>query len=225
MPGKIAFYAVRKGRIPGIYLTWNEAKKQINGYSGAIFKKFNTKQQALKFANISHHKYNSQLKTSSPKETSALPEILAPKETYGKKITSVMCFTDGSCLGNPGPCGAGVFIQFPDGKEIRRAFDLGHGTNNIGELTAIGMVLAIFINDKEPKTLEIISDSTYSIGMINYDWKVKANKELINSIKTNLAIVRKTHVVSFIKVEAHCGIYGNEIADQLAVQGASGLVS
>ena len=36
---KKKFYAVKKGRKPGIYQTWNEAKSQVSGFKGAIFNK------------------------------------------------------------------------------------------------------------------------------------------------------------------------------------------
>ena len=34
------FYAVKKGRTPGIYRTWDAAKEQIDGFSGAEYKSF-----------------------------------------------------------------------------------------------------------------------------------------------------------------------------------------
>lgn len=40
MKPKSKFYAVRIGRKPGVYNTWNEAKEQIDRYPGAIFKSF-----------------------------------------------------------------------------------------------------------------------------------------------------------------------------------------
>ena len=40
------YYAVAKGRQIGIYTTWTECKEMINGYSQAIFKKFDTKNEA-----------------------------------------------------------------------------------------------------------------------------------------------------------------------------------
>lgn len=43
------YYAVKVGRIPGIYQTWDEAKAQVNGYSGAIYKSFATLQEADEF--------------------------------------------------------------------------------------------------------------------------------------------------------------------------------
>jgi len=40
------YYAVAAGRNPGIYTTWNEAEKQVNGFSGARHRKFSNKQEA-----------------------------------------------------------------------------------------------------------------------------------------------------------------------------------
>ena len=36
------FYAVKTGRNPGIYHTWEECRKQILGFSGARYKSFAT---------------------------------------------------------------------------------------------------------------------------------------------------------------------------------------
>ncbi len=40
------YYAVKEGRIPGIYENWDLCKQQTDGYSGAIFKSFKTKEEA-----------------------------------------------------------------------------------------------------------------------------------------------------------------------------------
>ena len=36
------FYAVKIGRKPGIYLTWDECKQQVDKFKGAVYKSFNT---------------------------------------------------------------------------------------------------------------------------------------------------------------------------------------
>ena len=46
---KNKYYAVRKGRIPGIYRTWSECQKQVTGYPGAVFKGFVTEEEAQSF--------------------------------------------------------------------------------------------------------------------------------------------------------------------------------
>jgi hypothetical protein len=44
-----SFYAVARGRCPGIYETWPEAHAQTSGHKGALFKKFQTKEEAEAF--------------------------------------------------------------------------------------------------------------------------------------------------------------------------------
>ena len=44
-------YVVAKGRIPGIYFDWENTKKQIDGFSGAIYKSFTDKKEADKYYN------------------------------------------------------------------------------------------------------------------------------------------------------------------------------
>lgn len=43
------YYAVKKGKIPGIYITWKEAEQQVKGYPQPIFKKFTTLESAQQF--------------------------------------------------------------------------------------------------------------------------------------------------------------------------------
>ena len=47
MAGK--FYAVRVGRTPGIYLSWDECKKNVDGFSGPVYKSFKTRAEAEAF--------------------------------------------------------------------------------------------------------------------------------------------------------------------------------
>ena len=36
------YYAVKKGKHPGVYKTWSECQQQVSGFSGAIYKSFPT---------------------------------------------------------------------------------------------------------------------------------------------------------------------------------------
>lgn len=45
------FYAVRKGMQPGIYESWEECREQIDHYSGALFKKTKTREEAEAYMN------------------------------------------------------------------------------------------------------------------------------------------------------------------------------
>lgn len=45
------WYAVRRGRVTGVYDNWKECEAQIKGYPGPSFRKFYDERQALDFAN------------------------------------------------------------------------------------------------------------------------------------------------------------------------------
>ena len=60
---KIKYYAVRKGFTPGIYLSWEECKKQINNFSGAEFKGFNDILEAEKYINMNNNTEKQQSET------------------------------------------------------------------------------------------------------------------------------------------------------------------
>jgi len=46
---KWSYYAVAKGRKVGLFTTWDDCKKQVNGFKGARFKGFHSKDDAEKF--------------------------------------------------------------------------------------------------------------------------------------------------------------------------------
>jgi ribonuclease HI len=122
----------------------------------------------------------------------------------------VIVYADGACSGNPGPAGLGVAIF--DGDEKRELSEyLGHGTNNIAELTAIQRALEALAGDE--RLIEIKTDSSYSIGVLTKSWKAKANQALIADVKAALAKVKNVRITY---VKGHAGIAGNELADALA---------
>ena len=43
------FYAVKVGKKPGVYTTWSETQEQVKGFKGAVYKKFDNKNQATAF--------------------------------------------------------------------------------------------------------------------------------------------------------------------------------
>lgn len=51
-PGGSAFYAVARGRRPGIYPTWPQCRAQVDGFSGARYKKFTTLTEATEFVAV-----------------------------------------------------------------------------------------------------------------------------------------------------------------------------
>lgn len=138
-------------------------------------------------------------KAASPRAAAA-PAAPLPKD-------AVLAYTDGACTGNPGPAGLGVVILGAGGVELSEY--LGHGTNNVAELTAILRALELVPSDKP---VVVHTDSQYAIGVLQKGWKAKANQALIATIKGALA-GRK---VRLVYVKGHAGVTWNERCDQLA---------
>lgn len=140
---------------------------------------------------------------------------------------SVVVYTDGACLGNPGPGGwAWVVVdgQYASGAEA-------HTTNQRMEIAAALEALRSFEAAGEPGPIEIASDSTYVVncfrdgwwqgwqrrGWVNSARKPVANRDLWEPL---IEIVNRRGDVSFRWVKGHSGDRGNDMADLLAVEAA-----
>jgi ribonuclease HI len=127
-------------------------------------------------------------------------------------------WTDGACSGNPGPMGIGVVII--DGREREEAGEyLGIGTNNIAELVAIERGLALAtkrVPENGDRRVRVYSDSSYAIGVLDKNWKAKANQELVARLRRKLAAFPAR--VQFVKVSGHAGVPENERCDELGRQ-------
>ena len=43
---KVKYYAVKIGKVPGIYMSWDECRENVSGFSGAEYKSFGTIEEA-----------------------------------------------------------------------------------------------------------------------------------------------------------------------------------
>ena len=64
--GKRKFYGIKKGKKVGVYETWEECKKYITGFKGAVFKGFDTVQEARAF--IAEYGNNSLMEVTNDTE-------------------------------------------------------------------------------------------------------------------------------------------------------------
>lgn len=137
---------------------------------------------------------------------------------------SIVIYTDGSALGNPGPGGYGIVMMAGrHRKEMARGFRLT--TNNRMELLAVIVALETIKN--EGAIVTVYSDSKYVVDAVEkgwvFNWVKKGFKDKKNPDlwKRFLKIYPK-HTVKFQWVKGHANIPENERCDKLAVAAANG---
>jgi len=152
----------------------------------------------------------------------------------GLRGASLRLFTDGSCLGNPGP-GGWAFCVEREG--ILTGTERGGGvpmtTNNVMELRAAWEGVEWALKEAQGEALEVVTDSAYLIGGVKPNgwieawkrngWQTSSRKEVKNRDHwERLDRARTSHGnVSFAWVKAHNGNVGNERADTLALEMAT----
>ncbi|QBQ64776.1 ribonuclease HI [Actinobacillus indolicus] len=138
----------------------------------------------------------------------------------------VEIFTDGSCLGNPGPGGIGILLRY-QGKEKQISQGYYLTTNNRMELRAVIDALNAL---KEPCQVRLHSDSQYMKNGIQkwiFNWKKNnwrtSNKTPVKNQDLWIALdqAMSSHQVDWQWVKGHSGHRENEICDQLAKAGAN----
>ena len=146
-----------------------------------------------------------------------------------KELKKVTIYTDGACLGNPGPGGYGVVLLYGGlRKEISGGFRLT--TNNRMEMMAVIVGLQAL---KEPCSATVCSDSQYVVRAISEGWAVKwrANgwkrnkkEKAVNAdLWQQLLDLSEKHEVKMVWVRGHSGVIENERCDELSVAAAKQL--
>lgn len=130
-------------------------------------------------------------------------------------------WTDGSCLGNPGP-GGWAFIATNGKETAERSGGAKDTTNNQMELTAVIRALNAA---KRHDELEIHTDSQYvkngtQIWLAqwkNNNWKTAAKKPVKNKeLWQQLDEIVQTKKIHWVWVKGHAGNEMNERCDELA---------
>ena len=162
MAKKQKFYVVWRGYQPGIYTTWAECLAQVNGYSGASHKAFDT----LELAEEAFKSTRSEFIARHPESASRAQEDPGPRQprlpVAGEPVLDSYA-VDAACSGNPGPLEYRC-VYVSTGSEIFRQGPFANGTNNIGEFLAIVHALALF--KKRGIGAPIYSDSKIAIGWV-----------------------------------------------------------
>lgn len=189
------YYAVKKGKKPGIYKTWSECEAQVKGFSGAVYKSFKTMEDA-EFFMKDENRY----------------------KQAGEPQKPLIAYVDGSYNIKSEKYGFGC-VLIEGQTVVKELTGCGNDKDYVGMRNVAGEICGSLC------AMDYAARNGYDYLCIYYDymgiekwatgeWKTnktgtKRYKQMVNQYSRVLGI-------DFMKVAAHTGDYFNERADRLA---------
>lgn len=192
------YYAVKCGRKPGIYETWEECKNVIDGYSNAEYKSFASKEDAEAYL--------------------ANKDILEKYKEIAKENSAVIAYVDGSYSDIERKYSFGCILITPIGEVIKKS-GCGDDPNAVSARNVAGelqgtMFAVKYASDLGFKKIIIRHDYLGISKWFTGEWK---SKDVITKKYVEFMMKLNNHIeISFEKVSAHSGDKYNEEADKLA---------
>lgn len=186
------FYAVKVGREPGVYETWDDCKAQVDQYPGAVFKSFGNEDDAWQF-------------------------IEGIEDGGDFVYDGVVAYVDGSFDTETSTYAYGVVI-INNGRETHLSdvgddSDMAQMRNVAGEIMG-AMAAMAYAKDNGIEEMLIVHDYQGIGAWPKGEWK--CNKPETQFYKRFYDELSEDVKVRFKKVEGHSGNYYNDLADALA---------
>lgn len=195
------YYAVKAGRETGIFDSWEQCKRQVDGYPSAIYKSFSTLDDAKAFM---------------------LGGLEEKPETKKKQIPALdgegaVAYVDGSYDPQSQNFSCGV-VLFHGGKKynLSKKYEdssMAEMRNVAGEIMGATEAINYCLHHKIPE-LEIYHDYEGVARWADGSWK--ANKEGTKAYARACKEAAKSLKIRFVKVKGHSGDKYNDQADLLA---------
>ncbi len=194
------YYVVKKGKTPGIYLTWDDCKKMVDGYPGAVYKGFATLAEAEAFLG-----------------NAGTGASVAEREGEMTEMPTNYAFVDGSYNDATKTYGYGGFLYHDGHKVILQ----GKGVDEemVSMRNVAGEILGSIMAVEHALSLGLTELTIYYDYMGIEMWATggwKRNKEGTIAYYDFMQSVKDKIQIHFVKVKGHSGVEGNEEADILA---------
>ncbi len=143
------------------------------------------------------------------------------------ELQEVTIHTDGSCIGNPGPGGYGVVLEFG---HHRKTLSGGYRLTTSNRMEMMALIVGLKALKRRCK-VTIYSDSEILVDGIKKrmayksradGWKVKRKVKRNDDLWCEILDLCGRHIVELSWLPGHSGHRGNELADRLAKSAARG---
>ena len=200
-------YAVRKGRVVGLFEDWDSCRNSIEGYSGAEYKSFKSAEDANDY--LSGKEFASNKKTYEPVK---IPTVLDNDECT--------IYTDGSFSEN-GIVSFGIVI---DSFQGRRSFygkvdciRYASMRNILGEICGMMVGLAL-ATDMGFRKYNVVYDYDALYKWVTGEFSANGELQSKYAVYVNKLRNMSDKEFNFIWCKGHNGCEGNCLADKLAVK-------
>ena len=190
------FYAVRKGRKTGVFLTWAECQTNVKGFSGAEYKSFPTKEAAEAYVNGAIEKAKTPVLDESERAVAYVDgsyNVTTKEYSYGAILIYL-----------------GKEYEFSQKGEDVSLADM---RNVAGEILGAKKMMQQCV-ENGIKELDLYYDYEGIEKWCTGAWQAK--KPGTQAYRDAYQKMSKNLIVNFHKVAAHTGVELNERVDQLA---------
>lgn len=246
---KKGIYAVRRGRVPGIYYSAAACEAQVRGFNGAQSQRFATLAEAQAYMGqesggaaaekpkerVVKKRHILRPRSVRPRREAPHPgarSLLAANGAAKSSFQPILIYTDGGCLVHEdGAGGYAAVICLPNGnyKEISGGVDMTRSDRM--ELLAAAAALRTLDSYATPgERVQVYTDSQYLYqGVTKKIWTEwtpeEANQALNNDLWRELAALTANYQVTWFWVKGHNGNPMNERCDWLATAAAKRTVA
>lgn len=200
---KKKYYGVKVGKTPGVYLSWEECKEQVDGFPGAVYKGFADREEALQYAGV--------------------PDVFGEAEPGGTAEAGhippgeAVAYVDGSYHAGTKEYSCGIVFMTAE-TELHIAKkgeneELASMRNVAGEILGAELAMQKAVELGMQK-LTIYYDYQGIASWCLGEWKT--NKEGTRAYKEYFDSVLEVLDICFVKVKGHSGDKYNDLADELA---------
>ncbi len=191
------YYAVKKGRQPGIYNTWDEAKNQVHGFPNSEYQSFKTREEAENYLG-SHLTKNHMTKQTSPETIEAYIDGSYHKATNRYSFGAVLLKNEEIIT---------TLQRVGDNPRYQGSWQIA------GEVFGALHAIHWAIKNGYKKIIvyyDYLGIEKWALG----EWRT--NKPVSQDYVETFQKLAPKIDIEFVKVKAHSGVEFNEMADQLA---------